>query len=135
MEYAHTSLISSTTGLWPFEGSLSYQPLLFPENELNLAVPSMQQHLQRCQRTWYKMRQALLRTRERHHLFANRRCTPAPLYQPGQKLWLAAKDIPSHKLDPNIIGLYGIDTAISVCGLAQAPCTLADTYDVPRFSN
>lgn len=42
-----------------------YQPPLFPENELDLAVPSAQHHLHRCQWIWHRVRQALLQTEER----------------------------------------------------------------------
>lgn len=45
VEYAHNSLTSSATGLLPFEASLGYWPLLFPEVETDLAVYSGPTHL------------------------------------------------------------------------------------------
>lgn len=50
VEYAHNSLTSSTTGLSTFEASLGYHPPLFLQNEVDLAVTSVQHHLQlgRC---------------------------------------------------------------------------------------
>lgn len=45
VEYAHNALTSSATGLSPFEASLGYQPPLFPEEERDLAVTSVQHHL------------------------------------------------------------------------------------------
>uniref|UniRef100_A0A3Q2VPW7 Integrase catalytic domain-containing protein n=1 Tax=Haplochromis burtoni TaxID=8153 RepID=A0A3Q2VPW7_HAPBU len=117
VEYAHNSLTSSATGLSPFEASLGYQPPLFPEDELGLAVPSARHHLRRCQRVWLRARQALLRTKEQHTRHANRRRTPAPDYQPGQKVWLAAKNIPLHvssrKLAPRFIGPYEVDAVVN----------------------
>lgn len=50
IEYAHNSLVSSATGVSPFEASIRYQPPLFPEQDAELAVPSVQHHLQRCRR-------------------------------------------------------------------------------------
>ncbi|KAI3356798.1 hypothetical protein L3Q82_003456 [Scortum barcoo] len=50
--FSHNSLVSSATGLSPFEASLGYQPPLFPRQERELAVPSVQHHLQRCKAVW-----------------------------------------------------------------------------------
>lgn len=57
-EYAHNSLTYSATGVSPFKTSLGYQPLLFPEQEAELEVPSVQHHRQ----AWAWTRQALLRS-------------------------------------------------------------------------
>lgn len=62
IEYAHNSLTTSATGLSPFEVTLGYQPPLFPAQEKELAVPSVQENLRRCQNVWSDAREALLRT-------------------------------------------------------------------------
>lgn len=111
-EYVHNTLTSSATGLSPFEASLGYQPPLFPEQEAELAVPSVQHHLQRCRRTWSRTREALTRTSVHQQYHANHRRTPAPVYTTGQEAWLTAKDIPlqavSHKLSPRYIEPFKI---------------------------
>ncbi|KAI3365307.1 hypothetical protein L3Q82_010393, partial [Scortum barcoo] len=48
IKLSHNSLVRSATGLSPFEASLRYQPLLFPRQEHELVVPSIQHYLQRC---------------------------------------------------------------------------------------
>ena len=39
VEYAHNSLPTSATGLSPFHCALGYQPLLFPDNKMEVSVP------------------------------------------------------------------------------------------------
>ncbi|KAL3992222.1 crystallin, alpha A [Sarotherodon galilaeus] len=116
-EYAHNALTSSATGLSPFEASIGYQPPLFPELETDLDVPSVQHHLQRCQRAWRVTRLALCRSVARHHQYVDRRRRAAPTYTRGQRVWLSAKDIPlrteSRKLSPRFIGPFEVEQIIS----------------------
>lgn len=49
-EYAHNSLTSSATGMSPFHVVLGYQPPLFPEQEMGVAVPSPQVNMHRIRR-------------------------------------------------------------------------------------
>lgn len=117
IEYAHNSLVSSATGLSPFQASLGYQPPLFPSEEVDLAVPSVQHHLQRCQRVWKKTRAALLRSTAKTKAAADKRRSPAPQYQPGQSVWLSSKNIPlktdSRKLSPRFLGPFKIAKVFS----------------------
>ena len=117
VEYAHNTLVSSSTGVSPFESSLGYQPPLFPAQESDVAVSSPDDHVQRCRRIWEKTRSALLRSGDRSSRSANRHRIPAPDYCPGQEVYLRAKNLPipgtSKKLAPRFIGPFPIESIIN----------------------
>lgn len=61
IEYANNTLTSTGTGLSPFEACLGYQPL-FPAQEREEDISSIQLHLCCCHWVWKKAKAALLRT-------------------------------------------------------------------------
>ena len=105
-------MVSSATGLSPFQCSLGYQPPLFPTQESEIEVPTTRAHLRRCRRIWKTVRKALLQSRDRAERSANRRRVPAPIYRPGQRVMLLAKNLPlpatNRKLAPRYVGPYVI---------------------------
>ncbi len=117
VEYAHNSLPVSATGLSPFEGSLGYQPPIFPSTESEVAVPSAHAFVQRCRHTWSRARQTLLRVGARTKAQADRHWSKPPVYVVGQKVWLSSKNIPLHtvcnKLAPKFIGPFTVTKIIS----------------------
>lgn len=74
VEYAHNSLICSTTGFSPFMVNHGFQPLLFPSQEASMAVSSVQAQFRRVNRIWHKTRAAFGRTEERNRRLADREC-------------------------------------------------------------
>jgi len=110
-------LTCAATDRSPFEASLGHQPLLFSLQEMEVSVPSVQDHLRRCHRVWREVRTALLRANERSCRGANRRRTPAPVYLPGQQIYLSTADLPlqvsSRKLAPRYVGPFRIDHVLN----------------------
>ncbi|KAK5901430.1 hypothetical protein CgunFtcFv8_026303 [Champsocephalus gunnari] len=62
---------------------MGFQPPLFPAQEEEVAVPSVQTHLRRCRKVWRDTRAALLRSAARNRLIADRHRTQVPNYLPA----------------------------------------------------
>lgn len=91
---------------------LGYQPPLFPSQDTEAAVPSVQAFIQYYRRKWRRAREAWIRAGERTKTAADHRRRVAPRYVCGQRVWLLTKDlplrVPVHKLAPRFIGPYPI---------------------------
>lgn len=103
-------MVSTATGISPFECSLGYRPLMFPQQETEVAVPSAREQLRQCRRMWSSAHAALLWANDRSQHSSNWRCIPAPVCLRGQSIWLLAKDLPiptsSRKLGLCYVGPY-----------------------------
>lgn len=112
IELAFNSMVSSSTGLTPFEAALGYQPPLIPEQESGIPPPSGPGGGHRLKGVWRRVRAALGRAGRRAGVYANSRRSTAPHYRVGQRVWLSTRDIQlpasNRKLGPKFIGPFPI---------------------------
>uniref|UniRef100_A0AAQ4R240 Chromo domain-containing protein n=1 Tax=Gasterosteus aculeatus aculeatus TaxID=481459 RepID=A0AAQ4R240_GASAC len=112
VEYAHNTLVSSSTGLSPFQCAHGYQPPLFPALEREVSCPAVQTFIRQCRRTWAQARANLQRSVTRYSASANGRRSTAPTYRVGQKVLLSTQYLPlrddSKKLAQKFTGPFEI---------------------------
>ncbi|KAL0188420.1 hypothetical protein M9458_015519, partial [Cirrhinus mrigala] len=108
-EYAQNSLRQDSTGLTPFQCVLGYQPPLFSWTEEPSNVPAVDYWFRESERVWDSAHHHLQQAIRRDKHFADARRRIAPLYQPGDSVWLSTRDLPlftyiplftSHSLNP-----------------------------------
>jgi len=79
----------------PFECHIGYTPPLFPDQEVEVGVPSARQFIQRCHLTWKKAWHKLLQVSQQYQRQANCWRRPAPILRSGQRVWLSTKYLPN----------------------------------------
>lgn len=125
VEYAHNSLVSSASGVSPSMATfyevgslwLGYQPPLFDYWEEEVAVSAIRVNLHRCRSVWRQICSPLLHPSFQMQRQANHRQLPAPVYRPGQKVWLSMEDlalqVPSSKRAPCYMEPFDVDQIIN----------------------
>ncbi len=90
---------------------------MFPWTGEPSDVPSVDYWFRESERVWDEAHHHLQRALRRRKMTADLRRSDAPLYQPGQKVWLSTRDIqlrlPCKKLAPRYVGPFTIQRQIN----------------------
>ncbi len=95
--------------------------------------------IQRCKRTWRRVRSALCRTRTRTRRGTNRHRVRSPRYVCGQKVWLSTHNLPiqegSRKLMPRFVGPFSIVKVLNPVAIKlRLSCQLRRVHPVFHVS-
>uniref|UniRef100_A0A6Q2YSJ8 Integrase catalytic domain-containing protein n=1 Tax=Esox lucius TaxID=8010 RepID=A0A6Q2YSJ8_ESOLU len=111
-EYALNSLHHSSTGMSPFQCVLGYQPVLAPWTASQTGTPAVDDWLRRAAGTWEAVQARLRLAVCRQKVSADRHRREAPVYRPGDRVWLSSRDLPlrlpCRKLAPRFLGPFKV---------------------------
>ena len=117
-EMAQNSLTSSVTGMTPFQCFLGHPPPLAPWTGVQTDIPAVDEWKTRSEQVWEEAHQRIEAVLQKHKEQADRHRGPTPVYQPGNRVWLAMKDFrhpegSCKKLQPKYIGPFKIVKSIN----------------------
>ncbi|KAI4879197.1 hypothetical protein NFI96_009428 [Prochilodus magdalenae] len=124
----------------PFECQFGYTPPMFPEEEAAADVSSAGRMVRQCRRAWRRARATLVAQSATRKETADKKRRLEPSFRPGQRVWLAAKDLPlkrsNKKLSPRYVGPFKVVRRINpVSFRLQLPRTwrVNPTFHVSRL--
>ncbi|KAJ8002314.1 hypothetical protein DPEC_G00178590 [Dallia pectoralis] len=113
-EYAQNSLRHSSTNLTPFQCVLGHQPVLAPwqQSQADTGVPAVDEWFRRAEATWDATHTHLQHAKQSQKSSADRRHSDAPVYAPGDRVWLSTRNLPlrlpCRKLGPRFVGPFKV---------------------------
>ena len=118
--------IHSSTDLSPFQCVLGNQPVLVPWHQSQTEAPAVDDWVKRSRETWEAAHGYLKRAEGRQKASADRHRSEAPVYTPGDRVWLSTRNLPLHlpcrKLGPRFVGPFKVLRRINeVCYRLQLP--------------
>uniref|UniRef100_A0AAZ3RMD1 Integrase catalytic domain-containing protein n=1 Tax=Oncorhynchus tshawytscha TaxID=74940 RepID=A0AAZ3RMD1_ONCTS len=125
-EMAQNSLRHSSTNLTHFQCVLGYQPVLAPWHQSQTEAPAVDNWFRHAEETWEAAHVHLQRAIRRQKIGADRRRSEAPVFAPGDRVWLSTRNLPlrllCRKLCPRFVGPFKVLRRVNeVCYRLQLP--------------
>uniref|UniRef100_A0A673ZSX4 Integrase catalytic domain-containing protein n=1 Tax=Salmo trutta TaxID=8032 RepID=A0A673ZSX4_SALTR len=111
-EMAQNSLRHSSTNLTPFQCVLGYQPVLAPWHQSQIEATAVDEWFRHSEETWNAAHVRLQRAIRRQKASADSHRSEAPVYAPGDRVWLSTRNLPlqlpCRKLGPRFVGPFKV---------------------------
>jgi hypothetical protein len=116
-EFAYNNHVHSSSQQTPFMVDTGRHPRMgFEPNQPRSQVVEVREFVERMAKGVEEARAALMKAKDEYTMYYNRRCTPAPKFKPGDRVWLDSSDIhtdrPSAKLADRVLGPYKVERCI-----------------------
>ena len=129
-EFSYNCTYHSTIGTTPFYANKAYHPRLSVTLK-DCSVPDAETRLRRIEEIQDFCKNNIRKAAEQHAFYANRKRTPAPAFEPGERVWLLRRfihtDRPSSKLDAKKLGPFLIESRV---GQSAYRLTLPETMQI-----
>lgn len=119
-EFAYNNSTSSTTRMTPFFANYGYHPRFLFElrsDQPRTPLPEIKDMREQLTNLEYYLKAEISYAQSRQSEFADQRRNPAPVYRPGDSVWLLRGNMqttrPSAKLDFKRVGPFSVEKAIS----------------------
>lgn len=111
-EFSYNNHIHSSTQQTPFMVDIGRNPRMGFEPNIHSSLESVNKFVERLKAGWSEAQAALTKAKDDYARYYNQRHTPAPTFQPGDRVWLDSSDItttrPSKKLSHHWWGPYTV---------------------------
>jgi hypothetical protein len=116
-EFQYNNSVHSSTQQTPFMVDTGRHPRMgFEPQQPRSTLESANEFAERIARGIEEAKAALTKAKDKHAMFYNRRREPAPVYTPGDRVWLDGSDIatnrPSSKLSHRRLGPFVVEACI-----------------------
>lgn len=107
-ERAQNSLRHSSTNLSPFQYVLGYHPVLAPWHQSQTEAPAVDDWFRRAEETWEAAHGHLQQAALRQKTSADHHRSEAPVFAPGDRVWLSTRNLPCRKLGSQFVGPFKV---------------------------
>jgi hypothetical protein len=116
-KFSHNNNVHSSTQQTPFMLGTGRHPHMgFEPHQPRSKLESVNEFTERMAQGLEEAKSAIAKVKDEYAMYYNRRREPAPVFKPGDKVWLDGSDIatnrPSSKLSHQHLGLFVVEVCV-----------------------